>query len=108
MSGDTRQTPTMRRSSKKIVSGYVYLMRYGTGGSVFKIGLTDNVLRRHAQINAMSPQDVRVIHSIATDDPPGIERYWFERFANKRVEGKAELFKLTPEDVGAFRSRDYM
>jgi len=83
-------------------------MRYGTGGSVFKIGCTDNVTRRNAQINSMAPQDVRIIHSIPSDDPEGIERYWLARFAGKRVNGKNELFRLSPADVAAFRSRSYM
>lgn len=95
------------RTARPVVNGFVYLMRYGTGGSVYKIGITDNVPRRHAQIRMMAPQDVRVVHSIPTDDPAGIERYWHERFQDKVVEGKKELFRLTPDDVAAFRSRKY-
>jgi hypothetical protein len=55
----------------------------------------------------MAPQDVRVIHTIPTDDPSGIEAYWLNRFEPKRLEGKKELFRLTAEDVAAFRSRKY-
>ena len=55
----------------------------------------------------MAPQDVRIIHSIATDDPAGIERYWLDRFEPKRVKDKKELFRLTPDDVAAFKSRGY-
>jgi len=99
--------PTRTPRGKPIVNGYVYLMRYGSGGQVFKIGLTDDVARRHSQLNMMAPQDVRVLHSIATDDPPGIERYWKDRFEAKRLEGKKELFRLAPDDVAAFKSRTY-
>ncbi len=105
---DLHLKPTLRRGSRQVVNGFVYLMRYGAGGTIFKIGLTDNVQRRHAQINAMAPQDVRIVHSISTDDPEGIERYWFARFAPKRVDGKQELFRLNQDDVAAFRSRKYM
>ena len=89
------------------MTGYVYLMKYGGSGSVYKIGLSDNVSRRHAQLNMMAPQDVRVIHTIPTDDPSGIETYWLNRFESKRLEGKKELFRLAAEDVAAFRSRKY-
>ena len=96
-----------RTATRQVVNGHVYLMRYGSGGAVYKIGLTDNVPRRHAQLNMMAPQDVRIVHIIPTDDPQGIERYWLERFEPKRLEGKKELFRLTPDDVAAFKSRKY-
>lgn len=105
-------TPTsspkpQRAATRQVVNGHVYLMRYGSGGAVYKIGSTDNVLRRHAQLNMMTPQDMRIVHAISTDDPQGIERYWLERFEPKRLEGKKELFRLTPDDVAAFKSRKY-
>jgi Meiotically up-regulated gene 113 len=96
-----------RIASRQVVNGHVYLMRYGTGGAVYKIGLTDNVPRRHAQLNMMTPQDVRIVHTIPTDDPAGIEAYWLKRFESKRLEGKKELFLLTPDDVASFKSRKY-
>jgi hypothetical protein len=94
------------RQAEKVVSGYVYLMRYGGSGRDYKIGRTDNVSRRESQIDMMSPTDVRRVHVIATDDPRGIERYWQDRFANRRV-GTKEIFRLTSEDVAAFRRRRY-
>ena len=104
----TTSSPKQQRTAtRQVVNGHVYLMRYGSGGAVYKIGLTDNVSRRHAQLNMMAPQDVRIVHTIPTDDPQGIERYWHERFEPKRLEGKKELFRLTPDDVAAFRSRKY-
>lgn len=96
-----------RTATRQIINGHVYLMRYGSGGTVYKVGMTDNVPRRHAQLNMMTPQDMRIVHTIPTDDPQGIERYWLERFEAKRLEGKKELFRLTPEDVAAFKSRKY-
>lgn len=92
--------------SRKLVTGFVYLLRYGSTGRDFKIGCTDNVDRRESQIDMMSPTDVRRIHVIETDDPSGIERYWHERFASKRIKNK-EIFRLTPEDVAAFKRRKY-
>jgi len=101
------KVPAKTQRRKPIVNGYVYLMRYGSGGQVYKIGLTGDISRRHSQIKMMAPQDVRIIHSIATDDPPGIERYWLDRFEPKRLKDKKELFRLTLDDVAAFKSRTY-
>lgn len=107
VSTDTGSSTPRRQSVRPIVNGFVYLMRYGSGGSVYKIGFTENVHRRHSQLNMMAPQDLRIVHSIPTDDPEGIERYWFARFEPKRLQGKRELFRLSPEDVAAFKSRKY-
>lgn len=96
-----------RTATQQVVNGHLYLMRYGSGGAVYKVGLSDNVPRRHAQLNMMTPQDMRIVHTIPTDDPQGIEEYWEKRFEPKRLEGKKELFRLTPDDVVAFRSRKY-
>jgi hypothetical protein len=81
-------------------------MRYGNHGRDYKIGCTENVARRESQLDMMSPADVRRVHVIETDDPRGIEKYWQERFADRRIKTK-EVFRLTPEDVAAFKSRDY-
>lgn len=97
---------TLETRGRKIVTGYVYLMRYGAHGKDFKIGHTENVQRRQSQIDMVSPRDVRVVHSIETDDPEGIEKYWHERFSERRVKTK-EVFHLTPDDVAAFRRRQY-
>lgn len=97
---------TTASTKTRFVSGYVYLMRYGANGRDFKIGHSDNVQRRQAQINMMSPSDVRIVHSIETDDPEGIEKYWHQRFADRRVKTK-EVFRLTQVDVAAFKRRRY-
>ena len=94
------------RGNGRIVNGYVYLMRFGSIGRDYKIGCTANVSRRQTQLDMMSPKDVRRVHVIETDDPRGIEGYWLNRFADRRL-GNKEIFRLTAEDVAAFKSRRY-
>lgn len=83
--------------------GYVYLMR---SGKHYKIGKTNSVDRRQYEIGIQLPEKLEPIHSIATDDPTGIERYWHQRFESKRLNG--EWFKLTQKDVAIFKRRRFM
>jgi hypothetical protein len=102
--------PARTAGRAKVVNGYVYLKRYGRSGRDYKLGKTEDLRRRHAQLESMYPGELRHVHSIPTDDAAGIERYWRTRFEGKRLPTKGprgEIFRLDPEDVSAFRSRDY-
>jgi hypothetical protein len=79
--------------------GEVYLFKHG---KYFKIGKTNNTVRRGAELRIQLPEELVLIHSIKTDDPSGIENYWHRRFANRRMNG--EWFNLSTSDLRAFKS----
>jgi len=84
-------------------AGFVYLMK---SGKFFKIGRSNSVGRREYDLRAQLPEPLVSVHAIPTDDPPGIEAYWHNRFASKRKNG--EWFDLDPADVSAFKRRKFM
>jgi hypothetical protein len=83
--------------------GYVYLLK---SGKYYKIGRSNAPGRREYELSIQLPERVAKIHTIKTDDPAGIERYWHERFADRRKNG--EWFELRRGDVSAFRRRKFM
>jgi hypothetical protein len=91
------------RGQKQAPIAFVYLMR---SARFYKIGRTNAVGRREREFAIQLPEDVRVVHSIKTDDPVGIEEYWHKRFADRRRKG--EWFDLGKDDVAAFRRRSFM
>jgi hypothetical protein len=84
------------------VKGFVYLIR---SGKSYKLGRSNAIGRCLRELAIQLPQKPDTVHVIETDDPEGIEQYWHRRFAEKRQEG--EWFALTPDDVRAFRRRNY-
>ena len=84
-------------------TGYVYLMQFGTE---YKIGTSSNVDRRFRELKTQMPYEGKVIHTIETGDPEGIEAYWHGYFSEKRLKG--EWFKLSASDVKYFKKGKLM
>lgn len=82
--------------------GYVYLLK---SGDHYKIGRSDDIERRVKEVRTQMPESLVLTHTIRTDDPSGIERYWHERFQNQRANG--EWFKLSRAEVLAFKRRKF-
>jgi hypothetical protein len=83
--------------------GYVYLLK---SGKYYKVGRSNAPGRREYELTIQLPERVVTVHTIKTDDPIGIERYWHQRFSERRKNG--EWFALRREDVSAFRRRKFM
>lgn len=87
-----------RKHVGEFIIGEVYLFK---SGRYYKIGKTNDTVRRGQELRVQLPEKIDLIHSIKTDDPSGVETYWHRRFESKRMQG--EWFDLSAEDIKAFK-----
>jgi hypothetical protein len=86
------------QTDNKEMLGEVYLFK---SGKYYKIGKTNDTVRRGNELRIQLPEKMDLIHSIKTDDPSGIELYWHRRFDSKRMNG--EWFDLNSSEIKAFK-----
>ncbi|MBC2594676.1 GIY-YIG nuclease family protein [Ruficoccus amylovorans] len=92
-----------RDEQNNLKKGHVYLLKHDRD---YKIGHSFDATQRYKQIRVQMPLETEEIHVIETDDCVGIEKYWHNRFENKRLNG--EWFRLSRSDVTAFKKRKFM
>ena len=93
----------MPKSAKSVdvagILGYVYLVKMDKW---FKIGKTNDILRRTGELRITLPERETLVHTISTVDSSGVEGYWHKRFDDRRRNG--EWFLLSPGDVREFKN----
>lgn len=96
--GNSNENENADDTDTKQFIGAVYLFKHG---KYYKIGKTNNTVRRGNELKIQLPENLDLIHEIKTDDPSGIEAYWHRRFEAKRMNG--EWFDLNSTDIKAFK-----
>ncbi len=96
------ERPTEDDSEDEFEIGFVYLLK---SGKYYKIGRSNAAGRRERELQIQLPEAANHVHVVRTDDPVGIEAYWHNRFAAKRLRKDAEWFDLDSADIKAFRRR---
>lgn len=82
--------------NEPVRAGYIYVIR---SGPYFKIGRTNRIDRRMAQLGVQMPHPVEIVWTKHVTDMCTAERYLHERFAGKRLNG--EWFDLDSNDLHA-------
>jgi len=96
------RSPSNGKRTKATKIGFVYL-KYSPSLRLYKIGKANNSKRRGAGISLLLPEDLVPKHEIRTDCPYILEKYWENRFRDKKKQG--EWYDLNSSDIKAFKYR---
>lgn len=81
--------------ARNMLHGWVYFIEAENG--LVKIGRSDSIEKRYAELTTMSPVHLRLQHAIAASNYVAAEAWLHSQFAIKRDHG--EWFGLSPEDM---------
>lgn len=87
-------------NDKETAKGHVYMQQVD---KKFRIGKTNSLVGRYRQVQLETPHQVEYVHTILTDDPDGVEKYWHRRFEPLRLQISGDWFALKPSDIAAFK-----
>jgi Meiotically up-regulated gene 113 len=92
--------PSDKVDEKAAAKGHVYMQQVD---KKFRIGKTNSLVRRYREVQLETPHQVGYVHTILTDDPDGVEKYWHQRFEPLRLQISGDWFALKPADIAAFK-----
>lgn len=101
------KTENMRRQ-KQNKNGYVYVLSYNedSGLKYYKIGCSLRPEYRNKRLSSLSAFPTKLIHIIECKNMFKTERYFHNKFANRRLNG--EWFALTNDDLNYLKSFKYI
>lgn len=97
----SKRLPVVKPTARveRTAPGFVYLVKIETG--MYKIGLSTNTEGRMSGLSTGLPYELTLIHTIKCRDRFKIEKFFHEKFADRRIKG--EWFALNPEDIEYFK-----
>ncbi len=100
LAGKPNKNATIAEVESGSAKGHVYMQKIG---DKFRIGQTNSIVGRYRQVQMETPTQVEYVHTILTDDPMGVERYWHRRFEALKLPIKGDWFALKASDIAAFK-----
>jgi hypothetical protein len=85
---------------KGVAKGHVYMQQVD---KKFRIGKTNSLVGRYRQVQLETPHQVEYVHTILTDDPEGVEKYWHKRFKPLKLQIGGDWYALKASDIAAFK-----
>jgi predicted XRE-type DNA-binding protein len=87
-------------------AGCIYVLSSTRSNGLFKIGRTLDITKRISSLNCGSPDPLKLVHSILSDDPVSAESIIHKKFSAKRTKG--EWFALNETDIQFLKSLNYL
>lgn len=93
---DYRILNARKSNCKKYPIANIYLMNI-IGMNYYKIGVSQNIIRRHRDLESAMPFNIKILQNKKVDSPYDLEHKIHSEFSEKYV--KSEWFKLNKSDV---------